>query len=102
MRTRALSMHRNSLTRESTPQFIPNHLEFSPVDSRPQQEEAPPYDGNNMGQRGEAVGGGERESMNMSEYTSQEEIHTAAMEGVKSSHIKKLVSHLTHYLYLCG
>lgn len=31
--------------------------------------------------------------MNMSEYTSREEIHMAAMEGVKSSQLKKLVCH---------
>lgn len=29
---------------------------------------------------------------NMNEYTSSEEIHVAAMRGVKSSQIKKLVS----------
>ena len=40
---------------------------------------------------GEERGGGGR--MNMSEYTSREEIHMAAMEGVKSSQLKKLVSH---------
>ena len=39
----------------------------------------------------EGSGGGGR--MNMSEYTSREEIHMAAMEGVKSSQLKKLVSH---------
>ena len=39
----------------------------------------------------EGSGGGGRR--NMSEYTSREEIHMAAMEGVKSSQLKKLVGH---------
>lgn len=35
-------------------------------------------------------GGGE--VGDMTEYTSREEIHVAAMEGIKSSQLKKLVS----------
>lgn len=38
-------------------------------------------------------GGGE--VGDMTEYTSREEIHVAAMEGIKSSQLKKLVS-LSH------
>lgn len=37
-------------------------------------------------------GGGRGGLGDMSEYTSREEIHVAAMEGVKSSQLKKLVS----------
>lgn len=39
--------------------------------------------------RGDNGGGGR--IRDMSEYTSREEIHVAAMEGVKSSELKKLV-----------
>ena len=41
------------------------------------------------GVRSEGGVGGRRD---MTEYTSREEIHVAAMEGVKSSQLKKLVS----------
>ena len=47
------------------------------------------------GRSGERGGGREEEEegevMDMSQYASQEEIHVAAMEGVKASAMRKLV-----------
>ena len=40
----------------------------------------------------EDQGGTEGEAIDMSQYMSSEEIHVAAMEGVKTSTMKKLVS----------
>ena len=61
----------------------------------------PPYEQTGMesaavqpvrGGEGRREEGGRGGGGNMNEYTSSEEIHVAAMEGVKSSQMKKLVS----------
>ena len=45
-----------------------------------------------MRREGGGQGGKEEETIDMSQYMSSEEIHVAAMEGVKTATMKKLVS----------